>query len=631
MNAKSDTSGEAMSAPMNEKKTPIGRLLVREGLISEETLEQALEKQRELRAKNKSVQLGRILIVTGFITDSDIERVVKTQPKNKPIVFKLRSELEEIYGEISKVTRKPKTGNSFVSDDQADKMLVAEAKGNVPVIVITDKGGASSVNAMLAIKNAVRQAYHGTSDQQSGDQIAMVRVTADLFTIYNRLQSDSHEDQHGSDGSETGPEKEFRDLLRHAYESKAVDLHFFRNINVCRVRFRVWGSLRTYEEWLPGKSDDLLSVAFSGFGKGSKYSHWKANIRQRVRIKMQYDQFTTLDCRYEHAPGDDGAYHACIRILANDKREVSQQIDLRRLGFTSAQTYALKSAGSGASGMVILSGPTGSGKSTTLSGLVKYLNRNDDINILTVESPIERELPAFQTSVSDDDDADPREFAQAIKSTLRRDPDILMVGEVRDEMSASAAATGVQTGHTLLTTVHAQSAIEIIERLSSPAMKLPPETIGSPSFVSALVFQMLLPTMDPETKIRLTKNNVSDHCSETQIVRLLNLVPDIEAHSISVRGSSDEYPEGVSGMTICAEVVIPDETLRNLFRSMSLTEALNYWKDKGRESEKGLPLDQRLTGLSAADHAVGKMKQGLIDPRDLELYFGHLDLLEDNV
>jgi hypothetical protein len=137
--------------------------------------------------------------------------------------------------------------------------------------------------------------------------------------------------------------------------------------------------------------------------------------------------------------------------------------------------------------------------------------------------------------------------------------------------------------------------------------------------------------MDPETKIRLTKNNVSDHCSETQIVRLLNLVPDIEAHSISVRGSSDEYPEGVSGMTICAEVVIPDETLRNLFRSMSLTEALNYWKDKGLESEKGLPLDQRLTGLSAADHAVGKMKQGLIDPRDLELYFGHLDLLEDNV
>ncbi|MFB2351170.1 hypothetical protein, partial [Priestia megaterium] len=92
--------------------------------------------------------------------------------------------------------------------------------------------------------------------------------------------------------------------------------------------FRVWGALRDHEDWKPQKADDILSVGFSSFGSGSKYSHWKKNIRQRVRLKIRYSQHITLDCRYEHAPGDDGSYHACIRILANDKRDVTKQIDL---------------------------------------------------------------------------------------------------------------------------------------------------------------------------------------------------------------------------------------------------------------------------------------------------------------
>jgi type II secretory ATPase GspE/PulE/Tfp pilus assembly ATPase PilB-like protein len=612
------------SAPQNIKKKPVGTILVQQGIITNEILEKALEKQKELRKRNKSVQLGQILVKSGLCTEAQIEAVLKKQPRTKAATFKLRADVEEIYGEISKVTRNPATGESFVEPEFEGVVLVGETEGRTPIIV-TAAENEVPVNFVVGLKTATRQAYK--SIMPPGATIPVIKVSEDLFTIYSSAGITSSEGEKSGNQADTEAEKEFRDLLRHAYEAKAVDLHFFRSTQVCRVRLRVWGSLRTYEEWVPKKADDVLSSAFAGFGKGAKYSHWKPNIRQRVRIKIQYDNFTTLDCRYEHAPGDDGAYHACIRILANDKREVTKQIDLRSLGFTSAQNDVLKSAGSAASGLVILSGPTGSGKSTTLAGLVKYLNRDDDTNILTVESPIERELPAFQTSVSDDDDADPREFAQAVKSTLRRDPDILLVGELRDEMSASAAATGVQTGHTLLTTVHAQSAIEIIERLSSPAMKLPPETIGSPSFLSALVFQMLLPTMDSESKIRLTDQNIGDYLSDTQRERLAKLVPDLTEDSLYVRGESAEFPEGVSGMTICAEVVIPDEIMRKMFRALDLTEALHHWRKKGEKSERGFPLDKRVTGLTAAAHGIGKMKQGLIDPRDLENYFGHLDLL----
>ena len=73
-----------------------------------------------------------------------------------------------------------------------------------------------------------------------------------------------------------------------------------------------------------------------------------------------------------------------------------------------------------------------------MAGLIKFINQNNDVNVLTVESPIERELPAFQTSVSDDEEGNQNEFAHAIKSMLRRDPDVGMVGEIRDHMSASA-------------------------------------------------------------------------------------------------------------------------------------------------------------------------------------------------
>ena len=446
-------------------------------------------------------------------------------------------------------------------------------------------------------------------------------MTPDLLKLYRTV------DNSAPDEMKSAYETEFENLIKKAYEAKAVDLHFLRKADVCRVRFRVFGAMRDYTEWDVQRADDIISVGFTSFGRGGKYSHWKKNIRQRIRLKIRYSQHITLDCRYEHSPGDDGAYHACIRILANDRREVSKPIDLTALGFTHAQREALEAAASSASGMVLLSGPTGSGKSTTMAGLIKYINRNDDVNILTVESPIERELPAFQTSVSDDDDADPLEFAQAVKSCLRRDPDCLALGEIRDMQSAQAAATGVQTGHILLSSVHAQSALEIVERLTSPALGLPAETISSPNFLRILSFQVLMPRLADDIKIRLTSENAHKYLEASELSRLLAKVPDLDSANVCVRGQSEEYPEGISQMTICAEVVEPDSAMRSFFRSLDLGSAIEHLK-RLRKQYVDLPLHQRCIGLSAAEHALEKMKSGILDPRDVEAYFGHLSKID---
>ncbi|KXS55095.1 MAG: type II secretion system protein E [Marinobacter sp. T13-3] len=598
----------------------LGQILKDKGWITDDVLRKALRKQEQYNANSEArVTLGKILVSNNIITEEQLTWALNQQKKTRVVEYKARSELEELYGVLAYQYGNFEKGEPLVEPEYETDILVAENADGHPFILVTRSFQQDNLNMVLGIKRKVQALYPDIPN------ITMLYATRDVLKLYitdtGQVAAESEVD------NKTDLEVEFESLIRRAYEAKAVDVHFFRRTDRCRVRFRIWGSLRDHEDWEPDKADDIISVGFSSFGKGAKYSHWKKNIRQRVRLKIRYSQHIVLDCRYEHSPGDDGAYHACIRILANDKRDITKQIDLCQLGFTRAQTRMIESAASASSGMVILSGPTGSGKSTTLAGVVKFINRNDDINVLTVESPIERELPAFQTAVSDDDDADPKEFARAIKSTLRRDPDVLLVGEIRDDMSASAAATGVQTGHTLLTTVHAQSAIEIVERMTSPAMGLPVETIASPSFISILIFQMLLPTLDEKSKIRLTHANLHEHLDDDEAERLLHLVPDLDSQTIYVRGKSREYPEGVSGMTICAEVVPPDEPMRREFRNMELAEAMRHWVAKGKEINKGKPLDERVIGLRASSHAVGKMLQGILDPRDVEAYFGHLNLL----
>lgn len=608
---------------MSKNNRPaLGTILVDQGAITPAVLAKALSKQQQLREDGRMMQLGKILIQAKKISNDQLQKAMRTQAKTSQPEYKTRSEVDEIYGLMEQQVANTATKEVFVEASQARDVLVLETTKGEPMIMVTSAFHRNNMHALMTVKSRVERAYMVDHGKKMMAQI--IKVTPDLLDLY-RSSTDEMTETPKSEF-----ESEFEELCKRAYEAKAVDLHFFRKSDVCVVRFRVWGSLRTYAEWKPEKADKIVSVGFASFGQGSKYASWDQKVRQRVRIKIRYSQHITLDCRYEHAPGDEGAYHACIRILANDKRDITKQIDLTTLGFTRAQTLALEAAAVSASGMVILSGPTGSGKSTTLAGLVKFINRNNDTNVLTVESPIERELPAFQTSVSDDDDADPNEFSKAIKSTLRRDPDVLMVGELRDEMSASAAATGVQTGHTLLTTVHAQSGIEIVERLSSPAMKLPPETIGSPSFLSALIFQMLLPTLDPKSKVRLTRDNVSEHLEPDEAKRLVRLFPDFDKRTMFVRGTSRENPEGVSGMTICAEVVIPDDPMRRYFRTMELMEALEHWRIQGFKAHKdNAPLDELITGFTAADHAVAKVEAGLIDPRDLEAYFGHMDQIAE--
>jgi type II secretory ATPase GspE/PulE/Tfp pilus assembly ATPase PilB-like protein len=596
-------------------KKHLGAILVDQGAVSEETITKALTFQRKKQKEGVNAQLGDILLHSGKISRKQLDQALRNQKAQKAGTVEIKSKYE-LELELGRMFYKAtdSQNNRFVEAGSAKQILVAEDESGKPYILHTVQGKKSHINAFLKTQSKVEKSF-----QDSAQKPGHILVTQNLIEIFLASQTETEE----AEEDQTDAEERFETILRDGFEAGASDIHFFRNEDNCMVRFRIYGNIRTYDEMPALSADRLISVGFSSFGQGGNNIYWKKETKQRIRMRFVYSENITVAGRYEHSPGDDGQYHSCIRLMPDDRRERTKEIDFQKLGFTKAQTRLLKSASSKASGLVCFAGPTGSGKSTTMAGLVKWLNRNDDTVILTVESPIERPLPAFQTSVSDDDKADSKEFADAIKSTLRRDPDLLMVGEVRDSYSAEAAVSGVQTGHMLLTSIHAQSAIEIVERMSSSALKIPTQTIGSPSFISALVFQMLLPKLDEQSRIRLTTSNIAEHLDAEEADRVMQVVPNLDEMNVCVRGSRPEYPEGIAGMTICAEVMSPTQAMRSHFQKLELNEALQSWR-KAAEKDRGKPLDERCAGLAALDHGFEKMKLGIIDPRDLEAYFGLL-------
>jgi type II secretory ATPase GspE/PulE/Tfp pilus assembly ATPase PilB-like protein len=163
-----------------------------------------------------------------------------------------------------------------------------------------------------------------------------------------------------------------------------------------------------------------------------------------------------IDIRYERHRTYRG-YHVTMRLL--DKSNINVTLGKGTLAFDDETMFALNKVMKIPAGIIVMSGPTGSGKSTTLNAILRELNR-PEVNILTLENPVEDEVPG----ITHCDLKSPKEFKPMIASFMRSDPDIILMGEVRDLESAELAIEAAVTGHKVLTTIHTPRASQIIER-----------------------------------------------------------------------------------------------------------------------------------------------------------------------
>lgn len=349
-------------------------------------------------------------------------------------------------------------------------------------------------------------------------------------------------------------------LLATAKHIGSSDIHFEIYEERCRVRLRLDGKLKEYfiieQEQYPIIINKLKIKA------GLDISEKRLPQDGRITIKTSSEEF---DIRVSSLPTLHGE-KMVLRILSKD----ADHIQLSDLGFTDRELNTYKETIKKPNGIVLISGPTGSGKTTTLYATLKLLN-DEKTNILTIEDPIEYTLEGInQVQLKESIGLD---FSSTLRTFLRQDPDVIMVGEIRDAKTANMAIRAALTGHLVLSTIHTNSAWATISRLID--MDIPSFLIASTLNVS--VAQRLVRKLCPHCKTEKTINS-SDFPDQLDIPKTL------KSQFIAV-GCNACYNTGYIGRKAIYEIIPITKTLITHIKSNQL-EIDDYLKAEGIASLK---------------------------------------------
>ncbi|HZZ71265.1 MAG TPA: GspE/PulE family protein [Pirellulales bacterium] len=246
------------------------------------------------------------------------------------------------------------------------------------------------------------------------------------------------------------------ELLHAAVVREASDVHIDPHEDGVQIRFRVDGQLEKYRKLSSVLHNGLVSrfKVLAGMDIAEKRAPQDGQFRHRYGPTNQ-----TVDIRVATLPTAHGE-RMTLRLLALQ----TESLTLERLGMLAGDLAQFESAINKPHGLILLTGPTGSGKSTTLYAAIRRLMSLDDLNIVTIEDPIEYGIPGVaQVEV---DSADKVSFGKALRSVLRHDPDVVMIGEIRDRETADVAIKASLTGHLVLSTLHTNSAASVITRMT---------------------------------------------------------------------------------------------------------------------------------------------------------------------
>ncbi len=413
---------------------------------------------------------------------------------------------------------------------------------------------------------------------------------------------------------------DFDKLILDALTRNASDVHIEVRKAFARVRMRVHGELALAKEWTSSYGRDMAAVVYQVLADEKETSFIETQ-QQAARIERIIDG-QELGIRLNTIPVA-GGFDMVLRLLKmNDDTENDRSVE--DLGYSERQIEDIYFATSRPTGVIIVAGTTGSGKSvsmsTILNGKIKKHWGDDGptIKVITVEDPTEYTIVGASQSgvVRNKNKPDRNPFAEAIKAAMRCDPDILMVGEVRDAHSAELLKGAVQSGHTVLTTIHTASAFGTIPRLRS--MGVTNDVLGSNDFVSALIYQTLIPIACRSCAESLERFCARAHDEQNKddlrlIERLRNAADGRSIEHVVFRNHSGcaNCINGVCGRTIIAEVVVPTAQIRSAFEGGKDNLALYYHLVSG--------------GGLILDHGIEKVIAGVSDPRDVENKIGLLN------
>ncbi|PHS65751.1 MAG: general secretion pathway protein GspE [Flavobacterium sp.] len=364
-------------------------------------------------------------------------------------------------------------------------------------------------------------------------------------------------------------------LLQTAKGFNSSDIHLEPYEDNCRVRFRLDGKLKEQYHIPLLEYPQLINQI--KIQAGLDISQKRLSQDGRITVKSALDDF---DIRVSTMPTLYGE-KIVLRILKRD----AEAVDLKQLGFNEKELKLYLEGVRRPNGIVLISGPTGSGKTTTLYGTLKMLNK-EETNILTIEDPIEYTLNGInQVQLKEDIGFD---FPTALRTFLRQDPDIIMVGEIRDEKTANMAIKAALTGHLVLSTIHTNSAWATISRLID--MDVPPYLIATTLNLS--VAQRLVRKLCNACKKQEEAN--SELFPES-----FNQAKEIKTHFIPV-GCNTCYFTGYDGRKALYEIIPINKELETAIKHNDL-QIDQYLEKQKLNTLKDNALAMILSGETSID------------------------------
>ncbi|MEB2302761.1 GspE/PulE family protein [Lysinibacillus xylanilyticus] len=518
----------------------LGDLLVEAGVITNVQLEFALTN------KTKEEKLGDFLIKENILTEQQLIEVLEFQlgiPHIHLNQYSISPDLLQLVpAELAKRTniipiRREKNKLFIAMADPMDYFAIEEVR----------MATGCQIETSIAAKDDLYRTLTKYYDLQESMEAALLDIGATVAETQEEIERE-----------DSPIVRLVNQIIANGVAQRASDIHFDPQETDLRVRYRVDGVLRT-ERSLPKHMQNIVLARIKIMGN---LNITENRIPQDGRIKTNVN-FKPVDIRLSTLPTVYGE-KVVMRIL--DLSSVANSID--KLGFTEQNEGLFRNMIANPNGILLITGPTGSGKSSTLYAALSNLNE-EDVNIITVEDPVEYQLDGInQIQVKEEVGLT---FAAGLRSILRQDPDIVMIGEIRDFETAQIAVRASLTGHLVLSTLHTNSAVESISRLQD--MGIEPFLLSS-SLVGIMAQRLVR---------RICRDCGEDYTFTKHELEIMhkNGIEGV-THGRRGRGCPSCNQTGYRGRMAIHEILPIDRNIKEMILSRSSDSAIrDYMKQEG--------------------------------------------------
>lgn len=406
-------------------------------------------------------------------------------------------------------------------------------------------------------------------------------------------------------------QRELLGIVGNAARANASDIHMIVNQDKAIIKFRVDGVMRDAAETQPSHAFEMLSAAYALADESD--ANYQEKSYQGARISSLK---TTLpegvqSIRLQFNPLANQGRYLIMRLLYSGNGKATK---LGTLGYNQKQVDQIKTMSARPVGINVISGPTGSGKSTTLKAVLEGMieRRGGEINTITIEDPPEyiikdtQQMPVTNAKTQQERS---EAFTSAISAGLRSDPDVMMIGEIRDRASADLAVEGALSGHPIYASLHANTAMDILSRLRD--MGIEDFKVFDSTIFSGLLGQRLLRKLCTKCRVPYEKALEAgqiDPLFHERLGKMREHTPEALRDKQLYVANPNGCPncsKGYTGRSVISEIILPDEQFMELMQENKKSQARDYWFTK-------------LDGLDLLGAAWLRALQGNVSPLDIE-------------